>query len=98
MHLSQLCSRSFGMGVGLFIKSLNKTLYQIWEKWFHGEIVIAWGGGGEHFSWGKFEWKTPIIGVTFLVKKKTVQIHDFDFHGFSRYSGEAFAGIKTNLH
>ena len=28
MHLSQLCSQSFGLGVGLFNKSRNNTLYQ----------------------------------------------------------------------
>ena len=63
-------SRSFGLGVGLFTKSRNNTLYQRRENSSHGEKLIACG---KFFFWGKFaEGKTPIIGVTFLVKKTPV--------------------------
>ena len=37
MHLSRLCSQSFGLGVGLFTKSRNNTMYQSRENWFLGE-------------------------------------------------------------
>ena len=35
--------RSFGLGVGLFTKSRNNTLYQRRENLFLGEKLIAWG-------------------------------------------------------
>ena len=34
---------SFGLGVGLFTKSRNNTLYQSRENWLLGEKLIAWG-------------------------------------------------------
>ena len=43
MHLSQLCSQSSGLGVVLFTKSRNNTLYQHRENGFLGEKLIAWG-------------------------------------------------------
>ena len=65
---SRLCSQSFGLGLGLFTKSRNNTLYQSRENWFLWKKLIA---GGKYFSWGKFaEGKTPNIGTTFLAKKK----------------------------
>ena len=32
MHLGQLCSRSFGLGVGLLTKLCNNTMYQCREN------------------------------------------------------------------
>ena len=52
-----------GVGVGLFIKSRNNTLYQRRENLFLGEKLIAWGKVAEG--------KTPTTSVTFLEKKKT---------------------------
>ena len=40
--------RSFGLAVGLFIKSGNNALYQNMENWFLGEKLI---GRGKFFCW-----------------------------------------------
>ena len=68
MYLGQLCSRSFGLGVGLFTKSRNNTLYQHRENWFLGENLIAWG---KILFLGKICWGEDADNRHhFLVKKK----------------------------
>ena len=76
MHLGQLCRQSFGLGVGLFTKSRNNTLYQCRENRFHGEKLIAWG---KILFLGKICWGEYADNWRHFLSKKKPWTHIIQF-------------------